>query len=356
MRVLLVVGPATGGIGAHAADLARRLAREHELLVATAPVTAERFDWAVPVRAVWPSGGGRLRRWRELRALARSADLVHAHGHQAGLLSLLAAGRRTPVVVSWHNAVLVGGARGRLLALAERVQARRAALVTGASADLVARARALGAREPQLAPVAAPRAGEPVPDGARERVRGALGLPAGAPLVLTVSRLAPQKRLDVLLEAARLLGPEVTWLLVGDGDPGVAARLRAGSEGTGVRLLGARDDVPELLAAADVFALTSDWEARALVVQEAMAAGVPVVATEVGGLPELLEGVGLLVRPGDPRAVAEAVSQLLEAPSRRAALAEAARRRAATFPTAEQVAQAWQVRYARVARVRPPLG
>ena len=103
-------------------------------------------------------------------------------------------------------------------------------------------------------------------------------------------------------------------------------------------------------AAADVFALASTWEARALVVQEAMASGLPVVATAVGGLPGLLGGTGLLVAPGDPVALADAVDRLLGDPEFAAGLARAARGRFAGLPTAAEVVSATAERYAEITR------
>lgn len=372
VRILVLVGPATGGIGAHAAALAGDVAEsapEAVVAVVCPEITASRFAWRVPVERAWPSGRPLelWRRWRRVRELVSTADVVHAHGHQAGLLALAAAARARPrpaVAISWHNAVLASGWRGRLLALGERFQARRADLVTGASLDLVERAVELGARDAQLAAVAAPRAGEPVADvdGARERLRAELGIDLRSQLVLTVSRIAPQKDLEVLVKAARILhtdpesarrlpGP-VVWLVVGDGDARLAALLgeRAAASTADLRFLGAREDVPQLLAAADLFVLTSRWEARALVVQEAMAAGVPVVVSAVGGLPELVAEAGMLVRAGDARGFATAVGGLLADPARRSSLASAGRRRFAELPVAADITRSWQTRYALLAR------
>lgn len=372
-RILMVVGPATGGIGAHAASLAHDIAAGGARVAVVCPeLTAERFTWRVPVEVAWPDGGPvvRWRAWRRLRALAGTADVVHAQGHQAGVLALLAVRRARPrpaVVVSWHNAVLGRGVGRWLRGLAERWQARHADIVTGASTDLVERARALGARRAEIAPVAAPRAGEePLGTDARHRLRAALGIAPEGPVVLTVSRIAPQKNLEMLVAAARHLDGvaaahghpgRVTWLVAGDGDPDLAESLREQIARTGVdvRLLGARDDVPALLAAADVFALPSRWEARALVLQEAMAAGVPVVATAVGGIPELLAGSGLLVPNGDARAFARAVANILRDPDLRERLSEAGRRRAADLPGASDVTRSWAQRYAGLGAQTPRL-
>jgi glycosyltransferase involved in cell wall biosynthesis len=362
--VLLVVGHATGGIGEHVAALARDLPGHGWWpRVLTSPLTASRFDLGPDVVPLWPVLTSPAAVAAARRAAAGAA-VVHAHGHQAGtvaaVLDLLVrptapvAGRRIPLAISWHNAVLAGGARGALLGLAERWQARRADLVTGASEDLVARARALGARRAELAPVASALPARSAP-GDPGSVRAALGLAAGVPVLLTVSRIAPQKDLDVLVDAAARLGPGAVWLVAGDGDPDLLARLRqrARDAGADVRFLGRRDDIPDLLALADVFVLASRWEARSLAVQEAMAAGLPVVVTGTGGLPELVGEAGLTVPVGSPAALAAAIGGLLADPDLARALGAAAQVRFAGFPTSEQVLTGWAARYARLAGPSP---
>jgi glycosyltransferase involved in cell wall biosynthesis len=96
-----------------------------------------------------------------------------------------------------------------------------------------------------------------------------------------------------------------------------------------VHLLGQRSDIPELLNAADVFVLSSDYEGNPLAVLEAMAAGKPMISTAVGGVPELVEGgCGLLVPPQDIKALARAMRHLLESPEARKSMGEASARRA----------------------------
>lgn len=350
-----MVGPATGGMGAHVAGLAAGLAAEGlSVTVFTSPATAQRFAIGVPARVVtrWSSGPrGALRTLLALRRSLAGVDLVHAHGHQAGLLSVLAARtrrRRPAVVVSWHNAVLVGGLKARLLAVAETIQARGADLVTGASEDLVVRAGQLGARAAELAEVAAPAAS--VAPAVASDADGSDSVEKTRPVVLTVSRIAPQKRLDLVVEAAAQLAgtvPGALWQVVGDGDPQLLSRLQqlARDRRAPVEFLGARTDVPALMRAADVLALASTWEARALVVQEAMAAGLPVVVPAVGGLPGLLAGAGLLVAPGDAAALAEAVATVATQPGRAAAMAQAGLDRFAQLPTESGVVHLWAVRY-----------
>jgi glycosyltransferase involved in cell wall biosynthesis len=270
-----------------------------------------------------------------LRAACAGADVVHAHGLRAGLLAALAlAGRRTPLLVTRHSAVLADGAAARVLRLMERRVARAASVVLGASSDLVDRARELGARDARLAPVGLPvqaHAAARLP----EKTRAELGA-VGRPLVLAVGRLEPHKGYGTLLDAARTweaLDPQPVVVIVGEGTQRAVLQRRIDTERLPVRLLGARDDAPELLAAADLVVLPSRWEARALIAQRALHAGVPLVATAVGGIPELVGEAAELVPYGDPSALAAAVARLLADPARRAELAAAGQAQAATWPT-----------------------
>jgi len=145
-----------------------------------------------------------------------------------------------------------------------------------------------------------------------------------------------------------------TWVVVGDGDERLRAQLEqeadgirhGGGTGADVRFVGARTDVRDWLRAADVFVLTSRWEARALVVQEAMAAGLPVVATRTGGLPALIGDAGCLVPVGDPVAVVAEVDRLLADPAARHRMGHDARSLAASWPTPLDEARRWVERYA----------
>jgi glycosyltransferase involved in cell wall biosynthesis len=152
------------------------------------------------------------------------------------------------------------------------------------------------------------------------------------PRVITVGRLAAPKDTVTLVRAlARVPGRPFRATIVGDGPdrPAVEAEIRAaGLEGV-VELAGERQDVPDLLADADVFALSSRSEGAPISVLEAMAAGLPVVASAVGGVPEIVAhgATGLLVPPGDAAALAEALEQLLADPALRRRLGEAGRER-----------------------------
>jgi glycosyltransferase involved in cell wall biosynthesis len=161
--------------------------------------------------------------------------------------------------------------------------------------------------------------------------RFASGRPAfdkrdGRRLVGNVARLAEQKDHRTLLEAAALV-PEADFVIAGDGE------LRGELErtaGPNVHFLGPRTDVPEILASLDVFAFPSLFEGLCLAVIEAQTAGVPVVATAVGGIKETVvdRETGLLVPPRDPEALAAAIRRLLDHPGEAARLAAEARRRA----------------------------
>ncbi|MEV0530915.1 glycosyltransferase family 4 protein [Kitasatospora sp. NPDC050463] len=351
LHVVLVLAASTGGIGAHVRSLAQGLVAHGVTVTVCAPAgtdalfgfsrTGARFHLV----DITPTAGARSDATAigELRRAFTGADVVHAHGLRAGLLSDLAlrtAGRfpglrpETPLVVTAHHALLATGMERRLQRLMERRVARAADLVLGASSDLVARARELGATDARLGPVAAP----PMPEGRLERAEARaalLGEGPDRPLVLAVGRLVPQKAFGLLLDAARelaALDPEPLLLIAGDGPEAAGLRERVAAEKAAVRLLGYRTDVPDLLAAADVLVVSSRWEARSLVVQEAMRAGVPVVATAVGGIPELVGDAAVLVPPGDAAALGRAVRELLGDPDRRRRLVAAGRQQAETWP------------------------
>lgn len=371
----MLLGRSTGGIGTHVAELSADLRdRGVDVIVVTHPLTAQHFDLG-PVRLWWPGSAGRvqaLRNFRHLRRLVSSSDIVHAHGHQAALLSTLATltnhsarGRqRMPkLIVSQHNAVLEGSGRQGLKRLAQRWVARQADLVTGASSDLVTEALAFGARRAELAEVPSPRVpgllGQRPADAAtRARIRQSLLSSLGqgqedpedlaVPLVVTISRIAPQKNLPVLVEAASRMRNACTWVVVGDGDTELLAQLRGQVRvlGAPVHFVGPRSDIDQWLRAAELFVIPSAWEARALVVQEAMAAGTPVVATDVGGLHDLVSGTGLLVIPGDPGAVAKAADRVLADPGLRDDLAARGRVVAEALRDGHDTASRWLAWYA----------
>jgi glycosyltransferase involved in cell wall biosynthesis len=340
--VALVLGSATGGIGHHVASLARGLlAAGSEVLICGPAATDELFGFsalgAAFVAVEIPANpgaqdAGAIRRMRSALA-SRPLDVVHAHGLRAAfVVGLTRPG--VPMVVTLHNSVLAKGLRGQAGALVERMVARNAQLVLGASEDLVARATALGARHARLGAVATPT---PVkPKRTRAAVRAEFRLSPATPLILSVGRLHPQKRYDLLVRASarwRELDPAPVVVVAGSGPSYMSLAQQASELRAPLHLLGRRADVPDLLLGADLAVVTSDWEARQLFAQEALAAGVPLVATAVGGLPGLLDDAALLIPPDDVDAIDRAVRDLLADPQLRLDYAARGRRRAATWPT-----------------------
>ncbi len=178
----------------------------------------------------------------------------------------------------------------------------------------------------------------PAPSAALVETRARLseerGIPANAPLLLAVGRLVEQKGFCHLLAALPAVlrdFPRVHLLVAGDGHlrGELEAQARSLDAPAKVHFLGIRDDVPDLLAAADVFVLPSLWEGLPIALLEAMGAGKPVVATRVEGVEDVVEDAvnGLLVPPGDSAALAEAITRLLVDADLRAALGRRARRR-----------------------------
>lgn len=330
-RVAMVLTASTGGIGRHVASAAPRLARRGFAVTVVAPrVTLDAHVVGVP---------STLLGQRALARLVAGADVVHAHGYKAAALALPHARlHRVPLVVTWHNAVLGSGRAALAGRLLQRLVARGADVVLAASSDLLAAALALGAREARLAPVAAPAL--PVAGVGRRELRDALGLSDDDVLVVTVTRLAPQKNLDLLLDVAARTRDRIdlAYVVVGAGPLRDALARRAEEEGLGVTLVGPSDDVASWWGAADLALLPSRWEARPLVAQEALLSGVPLVATGVGGVPELVGDAALLVDPDDPDGAARAVRALADDPAARRRLADAGLHRAASWPDEDDVA------------------
>lgn len=159
------------------------------------------------------------------------------------------------------------------------------------------------------------------PQVAREVTRQALGIPLDAPVVGTVTRLSPQKAPLDFVRAAGMVAkarPETYFVMVGDGP--LRADVEALAAEVGIRdhlvLTGLRRDVPELMATFDLFALSSLWEGLPRVLPQAMATGLPLVATATDGSAEaVIDGVnGLLVPPGEPEQLAQALVRLLNDP------------------------------------------
>ncbi|PZG09671.1 glycosyltransferase family 4 protein [Nonomuraea aridisoli] len=296
-----------------------------------------------------PQPLGDLRAVLAIRRLTRDADVVHPHGLRAGALTAL--GRRGPVV-TLHNALTAGGFVGFVYGVLERIVARRAGRVLVVSPDLGERMTRLGARDVRAALVAAP-APQPAKRTPQE-VKDELG--AGErPLLLTVARLAQQKGLETLLDVAAGPWPGGSagapgqgsggsggvplFVVAGEGPLREELQRRIDAERLPVRLLGNRDDVPDLLGAAVALVMPSRWEGQPLTLREALMTGTPAIASDVGGIPEILADAGILVPYGDVEGFRTAVRALLADVATAERLAAAAVRRGREMPGGDDVVE-----------------
>ncbi|MGM0698823.1 MAG: glycosyltransferase family 4 protein [Actinomycetota bacterium] len=367
MRIVFTIGTSTGGVGTHVHALARDLAAAgHEIGVIGPAATDEHFGFSLlpGVRfgvlelgtGIGASDAALVRRQRTLLR-SFSPQIVHAHGFRAGLITLLTLRTlktRPKFVLSLHNQASGQGLRGRVETRVETMLARGADLVLGASTDLVDRARELGAQTARFLPAAAPEV-TPVSAEAAATTRSSLAeefdFAPGALIVLAVGRVAKQKNYPMFVRALARLGEEnhqgeIVALIAGAADEEVLADVRAQYDAAAaasaipaLHFLGPRDDIAELAAAADIYALTSVWEARALVLQEALMTGKAIVATATGGSAELVGDAGILIDHDDDAAFAAAVAELAIDPARRAELGARARARGAELPDEREVAE-----------------
>lgn len=331
-KVLQVLGRSAGGVARHVAQISSGLAGRDDLQIEVAGPA----DLPIPIeghlhRVSIPNGPlrGHRKAIGALRAVISEfqPDVVHAHGLRAGIDTARAAGS-TPVLLSVHNLVradISGSFRAGLYKRAEGMAVRGAERVLAPSEEI---ARHLSSTVRGAAPkveVLYLGVGDAPPvKRSAEEVRADLGVPAG-PLAVTAARLHPQKDLPTMLRAVALT-PDLRLVILGEGPLAGDLRTLADSLGIGERVFfaGFRDDVFDILRAADVFVLSSLWEAVALAVQEAVLVRTPVVSTDVGGIPELIEdgSSGRLVPVGDPESMAAALTATIADPSTAARYAE----------------------------------
>jgi glycosyltransferase involved in cell wall biosynthesis len=265
-------------------------------------------------------------------------DVVHTHSAKAGATGRLAARRAgVPAVVhSLHgfpfHEFQSRARRRAYLEIERRLGAITDYFLTDGTVIAAEAVRLRIAPPERIRAIASPVDGAlpRASAAARMRARRALGLPAGATVIGTAARLDPQKApLDMVRAIAALDRPGVLLAWLGDGElrPQTEALVeRLGLAGRFL-LLGDRNDVGELLPAFDVFALSSLYEGLPCALVEAMTCGVPVVATAVNSVPEIVVPgrTGILARPGDPGSLARALAYMLDRPDAAVRMARAAR-------------------------------
>lgn len=287
----------------------------------------------VPMRGTWdlPSVLALARLHRALRP-----HVVHWHAARAHALGVIAA-RIAPVpvrILSRRVDFPVRGSLGSRLLYADPAD-RIVAISEGVRAALLRSGVAAGTIRVVPSGIDASAFDAPVD---RTALRARLGIAPRTILVLNVAALAPHKSQTTLLRAAALLrerAPDLRLWIAGEGPLRAALEAEHAALGLGerVRFLGFREDVPDLLRAADLFCISSCLEGLGTSILDAMAAGLPVVATRVGGIPEAVTDgeTGLLVPPGDPEGLAQAIGALAVDGGRRAAMGEQARARVREF-------------------------
>jgi glycosyltransferase involved in cell wall biosynthesis len=193
----------------------------------------------------------------------------------------------------------------------------------------------------------------------RTEVREQLGVGSGDVLVGTVANLRPSKAYPVLLRATRLmLDRDLPIRVIAAGVGPEEGALRVLHDQLGLRdrftFLGYQDDIPRLLAALDIFVLASDGEALSIALMEAEGAGLPIVATKAGGVPEIVEDgkEGILVPPGQVGPLADAIESLVRDRAKRSSLADASRSRGERHDIATAVSELERT-YLELAAARP---
>jgi len=361
VRVLQVVRPAAGGMKGHVLQLSAGLRTHGFECEIACPGDSELVHDALeanltvhPVPIVGP-----LNPLRDPLAIVSLAEvirerrpaLVHAHGSKAGLIARMAVllAGRVPTIVTVHNQVLYGSISPLMrwvYVTMERRLARRTARIITVSEALRREMVDVFGLDPALVTTVynGLDLGPFLAGSDRAKARERYGIPAGALAIGLAARFAPQKALDVLVEAAVPVlerHPDARLVLAGSGPLLEFVRTRARASSVRDRILfpGLETDMPGLLSALDIYASAAIAEGLGLGTIEAMAAGLPVVSTTAGGTPEVVEDAvtGVLVPPGKAAQLTEALLRLAKDPALRRRMGEAGRARALERFTEERM-------------------
>lgn len=367
-RVLHAFEPATAGVPAFVTAVAGAQARRGDAVVVLAP------EWlAEPYRTAdvdgWCARTWRPERWAPILSAARDLrravadvdpDVVHLHSFYAGVAGRLGPALDVPVVHQPHAWPFSRAGRGRAVARAlERRLARRADALVTVSEDEADEGRGAGIDLPTVVsavPVDLEHV-RPVDAVGRARARAGLGVSTEDPVVVCVGRLEHQKGQDRLLAAwrhhrAAVHEVRARLVLVGPGRRDDVLRWAGDETGVSVHHVGGVDDVRPWLAAADVAVQPSRWEGMSMAVAEELATGVPVVATDVAGMREMIgsgpQAAGAVVP--DPDDLVPAVLRRLLDPALRRREGVAARQRAEGLFAIDRIVERIDQAYARATR------
>jgi glycosyltransferase involved in cell wall biosynthesis len=342
-----------GGTERQMIELARRLDRTrwrvHLACLHNRGTWHAKAAEAAPVAAFPISGFGRPDTYRQVLAFARwcsrhNIELVHTADLYTNIFALPAAAlARVPVRIGSRRGANTDRTNGHLAM--QRAAYRCAHAVVANSRAIATRLRVEGVSADKVTVI---------PNGLDLRAFSPAGTRDRRRHVLVVANLRPEKGYDVLIDAAALVlqrYPDAHFHCVGTGPELPALERRMAERGVmhAFTILGSRDDVPARLAAADIFVLPSRTESMPNSVLEAMAAGLPVVASAVGGVPEIIrdEHTGLLCVPGDAPALAERLCRLMADPDLANRLGDAARRETHACYSFDRMVDAFDSLYVR---------
>ncbi|QPK93730.1 glycosyltransferase family 4 protein [Actinomyces sp. zg-332] len=374
MKVLQIVGHTTGGIGSHVKSLSEDLDKVGEQVHILCPEEVAKTFKIKNCTTVWPSLGfsikkitSFIRAMKTFRHYVALSDIVHVHGNQAAFFVLWACRKtdRYKIVVTLHNKIILSGVKEIVSRFTRSIVAKHANIMSAVSSDLVEEAEKYGAKNTFIAPIFAPRVTQLLGEkdfSLDERHKNFAELvesfseedkqyfDVSKPLILSVCRIAPQKAIDDIVRIANT-DIDANFVVIGDGDDSILKELKDLDTGNKVFFAGRREDVDVFLRAADVMLLTSKWEGCPLVLQEAMATGLPIISTFGGGIPDLvydattdLKG-GILCNVGDWQNMGLSLRILLNDTQMWSKYSESGRKIAHTWKDRCDIALFWQKLY-----------
>jgi glycosyltransferase involved in cell wall biosynthesis len=336
---LLAPAP-VGGLETVVSTLARAQSRAgHRVVVAptlSAPGDGAAFlaslaDQAVEVVPLSVSGRAYRREYALIRQLCRSraADVVHSHGYRSDVVGGLAGHRSGLPIVTTVHGFTGGSLKNRSLEALQRFAFRHFDAVVAVSRPQAEELRSGGVPSDRLRMIPNALSPHAAPLD-RATARRALHLPAEGLIAGWVGRVSREKAIDVFIDAlASIEDRVIRAAIIGDGPERQSQELRSADLAPGrFQWLGAIPDAARYFAAFDVLVLSSRAEGLPMVLLEAMAAFVPIVATSVGGIPDLLSlGEAMLVPPDNPAALASAIRATIDNPAATLARTQAAQLR-----------------------------